>query len=191
MSAPRPCRERGLGLLEVLVALVVVSFGVLGMAGLQLTGMKHSSGGFNRTRALLLAENMATRLRINTPDEALAEVHAVYDGFDSGEDAGAFCAVPPRPYCQASAAGPASRCAPAELAAFDLWSVACGDRGDDAAGSRIDEALPSGRLAVSCDTSPCRVDSTWTIAVEWREGSGVSADPDDVETRSVRMRLRP
>jgi len=32
-------RQQGVGIVEVLVALVVVSLGVLGMASLQLTGM--------------------------------------------------------------------------------------------------------------------------------------------------------
>ena len=58
-----PLAERGLGLIEVLIALVIVSFGVLGMAGLQLTGMKHSAGGLERSKALLFAENIAARMR--------------------------------------------------------------------------------------------------------------------------------
>ena len=66
--------QRGLGIIEVLVALVVVSFGVLGMASLQLTGMKHSSSGFNRSKALLFAENMATRMRINDAGVAATEL---------------------------------------------------------------------------------------------------------------------
>ncbi len=33
-------RQRGLGIIEVLVALVVVSFGVLGVAGVPLFGLK-------------------------------------------------------------------------------------------------------------------------------------------------------
>jgi len=56
----------GVGILEILVALVVVSIGVLGVAGLQLTGMKHSAGGYNRFKATLFAENLAARMRTNT-----------------------------------------------------------------------------------------------------------------------------
>ena len=57
--------QRGLGIIEVLVALVVVSLGVLGVAGLQLTGMKHSAGSLYRAQALSLAEDMAERMRLN------------------------------------------------------------------------------------------------------------------------------
>ena len=185
----RPARraQRGLGLLEVLIALVVVSFGVLGMAGLQLTGMKHSAGGFNRAKAVLLAENMATRMRINTPNGVLA---AGYDGFDSAA-APTLCEARPMPYCQTSAAGAAGTCDAAELAAFDTFSVACGDWGDGAAGSPIARALPAGKLRVLCDDLPCRDDSIRTIEVEWEEGSTTSTDPEKVDTRIVSVRLRP
>ena len=59
-------RQSGVGIIEVLIALVVVSLGVLGMASLQLTGMKHSSSGYNRSMAVLFAENMASRMRAQT-----------------------------------------------------------------------------------------------------------------------------
>lgn len=192
MSGPHVPRQSGLGLIEVLVALVVVSFGVLGMAGLQLTGMKHSSGGFNRSKALLFAENMAVRMRVNGPGVAAG----AYDDFDTA-DWGGNCAVRPDPYCQASVAAggtvvAAERCGTAELAAFDLWSVACGDWGVDsggaAAGEGVVDALPEGRLQVVCDALPC---TTYTITVGWNEGSTVSDDPDAVDARRVQMRLRP
>ena len=191
-------RQDGLGLVEVLVALVVVSFGVLGMAGLQLTGMKHSSGGFNRSKALLFAENMATRMRINPPGAtALA-----WESFDSEPLGSARCDVKPAPYCQASAGVAAERCDVAELAAFDVWTVACGDWGTDAAGGGVLDALPEGRLEIGCGTPTCPDDATYTITVEWNEGSArtgapVAAGPagadaeEPGEIRRVRMRLRP
>ena len=187
-------RQGGLGLVEVLVALVVVSFGVLGMAGLQLTGMKHSSGGFNRSKALLFAENMATRMRINPPGAAAL----AWESYDSGSLGPAQCDVKPAPYCQASAGVAAERCDVAELAAFDVWTVACGDWGTDAAGEGVLDALPEGRLRVDCGATPCPDDATYTITVEWNEGSARSAasgavpDADALdEIRRVRMRLRP
>jgi len=56
-------RQQGIGIIEVLVALLVVSVGVLGVAGLQLAGLQNSAGSLNRAKALLLAENMSTRMR--------------------------------------------------------------------------------------------------------------------------------
>jgi len=180
-------KQKGLGIIEVLVALVVVSFGVLGMAGLQLTGMKHSTGGFNRSKALLLAENMATRMRINEEGVALA----AYDNF-LVEKADPFCTANlPTPYCQATETRAADACSAAQLASFDLFSVACGDLGSAGASEGVLGLLPRGKLSVDCDDTPCTKDSVWVIDVEWTEGSTQSRNPDDVTTRHVTMRLRP
>ena len=112
----RKRQQTGIGLLEVLVAMVVVSFGVLGLAGLQLSGMKQTSGGFNRTKALLFADDMVARMRLN-PAGVLA---GNYDGFDTSSLSAAQCAAKPAPYCQAhlSAAGTVvdgAACSAAEL----------------------------------------------------------------------------
>lgn len=178
--------ESGLGIIEILVALVVVSFGVLGMAGLQLTGMKHSTNGFNRSKALMLTENMATRMRINLT----GVLNRSYDGFDSSTDA-AFCSTKPSPYCQAYQGVAAEACTVDELAAFDLFSVACGDWGPNGSNGGVTGMLPDGAsLQVSCDDAPCTDTSTYTLSVSWPEKQTVSSEEAAV-TRRVQMRLRP
>lgn len=179
-------RQSGIGIIEVLVALVVVSFGVLGMAGLQLTGMKHSTNGFNRSKALMLTENMATRMRINRS----GVLNQSYAGFDSSADAN-FCQVKPDPYCQASKGVAAESCTVDELAAFDLFSVACGDWGPDGASGGVQGMLPDGAtLAIVCNGAPCADTSTYTLSVSWPENKTASSD-DAPEIRQVQMRLRP
>jgi len=178
--APYRRAQSGLGIIEVLVALVVVSFGVLGMAGLQLTGMKHSTSGYNRSKALLLAENMATRMRINQP----AVTAASYAGVDSNN---VDCATPPVPYCQARPSTGAVACTTAELAVFDIYSVSCGDLGTTA-DSGVKGMLPGGQLAILCNDAPCVANSSYTVTVTWNERAARS---DDQETRRVQMRLRP
>lgn len=184
--SPSMRRQRGIGLIEVLVALVVVSFGVLGMAGLQLTGMKHSTSGFNRSKALLHAENMATRMRINAAG-VLAGDYAAYDTATGA----AQCDLKPAPYCQASQGIDAAECDTDQLADFDLWSVACGEWGTADASGGVLDALPEGRLQIDCGAAPCAADAMYAITVEWNEGSTTSDDPDDVDLKRVQMRLRP
>lgn len=189
-------RQQGLGIIEVLVAVVVVSFGVLGMASLQLTGMKHSTGGYHRAKALLLAEDMATRLRINTPavktsvaaDQAYANRDSNLPSFS--------CTSKPIPWCQAeSTALTVPRCSPAQLADFDFFAVACGDWGSDGARLGATGSLPDGRLQVSCVPASaggdCAADALYQVEVSWNEGSTTKLDADEIKTRSVRMRLRP
>lgn len=179
-------RQAGVGLIEVLVALVVVSFGVLGMAGLQLTGMKHSTNSFNRSKALMLTENMATRMRLN-PQGVL---DGDYNNFDSQANA-AFCNAKPAPYCQASKGAVAQHCSVAELAVFDKFSVACGDWGPGGANAGVHGMLPQGsRLQVLCDDAACAADTSYTLTVSWPERKNSSSEDAPV-TRSVQMRLRP
>ena len=185
MSARTGCAQRGLGIIEVLVALVVVSFGVLGIAGLQMTGMQHGTGSLNRTKAIVFAEDLAERMRLNA---AGGRVDAAYD-IDESAGTGALCGAAPTPHCDASAAAAAAACDAGELAGFDVASVACGAWVDGAAtGGGIVGELPAGTLAVDCDDSPCAADSAWTVTVGWTEGGTASAA--DLE-RGVTMRLRP
>ncbi len=184
ISLQSKSNQRGIGILEVLIALVVVSFGVLGMASLQLTGMKHSSGGFNRTKALLYVQGMSGRIRLNT--EAVESL--AYAGFDS---ASLSCDTPPAPYCQASPVNAnAADCNPEQLAAFDLFTMSCGDLGSDGAKDGVLGTLPSGNLSVTCLSTPCEADSDYQITVSWAEGRS-RTNNDEFVTRMVQVRLKP
>lgn len=55
----------GFTLIEVLVSIVIVSFGLLGVAGLLSTGLRSTQGSLQRTQASLLAYDMADRMRMN------------------------------------------------------------------------------------------------------------------------------
>ncbi len=176
-------RQRGVGIIEVLIALLVVSIGVLGMAGLQLTGLQHSAGTFNRAKALMYAENMATRMRGNPP----AVQRALFDNYNSASES---CAARPAPYCQASANGAGASCTVDELARFDMAIVSCGDWGSGEPTQGVVNSLPNGTLDIACD-DPCRPNSTYTVNVSWTEGQRITSDRDDVLVRQVQVRMRP
>jgi type IV pilus assembly protein PilV len=89
--------QRGFGLVESLVALVVVSVGMIGIAVLYGQGLSASRTALNRTQAVNLAADMADRIRANR------RAGASYGG--AGEDND----------CDAG------DCATAELAAHDVW----------------------------------------------------------------------
>ncbi|MCY1212890.1 type IV pilus modification protein PilV [compost metagenome] len=55
--------QRGASLIEVLVALVLFSIGVLGLAAMQLTALKANQTASVRTHAIFLAYEMADRMR--------------------------------------------------------------------------------------------------------------------------------
>jgi type IV pilus assembly protein PilV len=57
--------NHGFTLLEVLVALVVLSVGLLGLAGLQLTSVTNTRDAYYRTQAITLSYDIADRMRAN------------------------------------------------------------------------------------------------------------------------------
>ena len=193
MAVPRGARQRGLGVIEVLVALVVVSLGVLGVAGLQMTGMQHGSGSLHRTVALALAEDLAERMRtVAAGSDGLPSGPGTYDDFDSATLGAGFCDAPPVPYCDARGGAPAQACDVAELVAFDRAVIACGasrwEAGTDGTGV-LGGALPAGTIAVACDEAPCTPRSVRTITVGWTEGDVIA--PGAGTDRRVTMSLRP
>lgn len=70
--------QKGFTLLEVLVAIVILSIGLLGAAAMQTTAITGNASAMNRTYALGLAEEMVDRVRVNagnTPN--------IYDGINT------------------------------------------------------------------------------------------------------------
>lgn len=99
-SAPR---QRGFSLLEILVALAVLSIGLLGLAALQTMSMRMGHDSYQRTQATMLAYDIVDRMRANR----------------AGLTAGLYSNVtfaynPTAPDCVASA------CSPTTLADYDI-----------------------------------------------------------------------
>jgi len=54
--------SRGFTLLEVLIALLIFSLGMLGLAGLMVVSVKTNQSAYQRTQASFLAQSMADRI---------------------------------------------------------------------------------------------------------------------------------
>ena len=65
MNASKNKAIRGFTLLEVLIALLVLSVGLLGLASLQTRGLAAGHNAYLRSQAVLLARDMAERIRAN------------------------------------------------------------------------------------------------------------------------------
>lgn len=57
--------ERGTTLIETLVALLVLSIGLLGVAGMQMTSLQSNRGAHLRSQAQVLSYDIADRMRAN------------------------------------------------------------------------------------------------------------------------------
>lgn len=74
--------QRGFSLIEVLVALVLLSVGLLGLAGLQLASLNSNVDALARSQATLGAESILERIRANAQDAARYATR-----FEDGADA--------------------------------------------------------------------------------------------------------
>lgn len=87
-SAARSYRQRGVTLIEVLVALVIVAVGLLGLAGLQVRGLSIQKDAHGRAIATQLALDLADRMRANR-DLASGFTPPVEYGFTAAYPTGA------------------------------------------------------------------------------------------------------
>ncbi len=149
----RKATQRGIGLIEILVAVVLVSIGFLAAAKMQVEGMRFSQSAYFRSQAYFMATDIIDRMRAN-PQGVAALAYA-------GKSTAAGL---PNPGCAAKA------CNESELAAQDLhdWSAQL----HPADGTN--PALPSGKdgsevvTARGVITRDAATDS-WTVTVFWAE----------------------
>jgi type IV pilus assembly protein PilV len=175
----------GFTLLEVLVAVLVLSFGLLGVAGLLLSTVQNNTIAAQRTTATFLAQDMADRIRQNInatkPIDANGNVQPVY--YLNSEGLATAC----------YGTSPTGPCATREgVAARDLflWNAQIKD-------SQV--GLPGGSGIVCKDLNPddgvsfanngCDNDefSPWVIKIFWvvRNEDRSSGAPANVQRLSM------
>lgn len=195
MIANRSTRAAGFTLLEVLIALVIASIGLLGLAGLQAASLRANHGAYLRSQAAFIASDIADRMRVNL-DATVAGNYQV------NPDPGVNPVVPANPgyNCMDNFTGTtnASECAPEELARADLfqWYTSLAGR------ESVPPLLPAGEASIACtdsdstDGEPCTRGSLHTITVRWdgnrTAATGRNCPPvNDSDLFCVRMALQP
>ena len=98
-------RQRGVSLIEVLITMVVVAFGLLGLAAFQAKAQVGSIESYQRAQASVLLQDMQSRLVGNSADAAsYVTTDPLGTGAPSGEDCTAQPAGSARDKCEWSAA---------------------------------------------------------------------------------------
>ena len=134
MTAPRG--QQGFTLLEVLIAIVIVSIGLLGVAAMQASTLKNAGSSKYRSAAITMTSDMADRLRANL--EGVMEGNfAVGTGYNRPRTALADAA-----YMTPDAGCRSSGCLPAAMVLDDLaaWQ------------ERLANSLPRGTGLVCIDS---------------------------------------
>lgn len=65
LSSALARRQRGVTLIEVLIAILVLSFGLMGLASLQLMTLRNNQSSFDRSRAIMAVYSIADIMRAN------------------------------------------------------------------------------------------------------------------------------
>ncbi|MEP7296026.1 MAG: type IV pilus modification protein PilV [Burkholderiales bacterium] len=73
-TSSKRLRQSGMSLIEVLVAILIFSFGIAGLIGLQARAMQYSTSAEDTTRAALLASELSSTIVLNQPNPRAAIV---------------------------------------------------------------------------------------------------------------------
>ncbi len=152
-------QQKGFSIIEVLISVLVISIGLLGMAGLQTTGIQQSHNSYLKTQASMLAYDMADRMRSNLQGVAAGHYNSVNNG--------ALDLITSEPVCADTNA-----CTAAEIADLDIyqWTSA------NATGS-IYSALPSGHGMIANNGGVFTISVLWDENRTGQTGTDCAGDP--------------
>ncbi len=162
---PAVYRQSGFSLLEVLIAVVILSVGLLGLAGMQVTSLKYVTSSLHRTQATSLAYDILDRIRANPNGSYITlftQPASTYNGSTSSNSGS-----------NDDCLGNTVTCNAASMTNFDLseWKTA------------IEALLPNGQGDVNVEAGTTRV----VITVQWEDKRDVQ-DPAANKILSVQMR---
>jgi type IV pilus assembly protein PilV len=155
------CRGRGFSLLEVLVALVVLSVGLLGIAKMQALALSSTTVASSRSLAAIEASSLADAMHANraywtSSSPVGTPITVAGTTVSSGPSAATSCAT---------------ACTAAGLAGYDLQQWA----------NALSALLPNDQATITCQgTTPvsCTIQITWsekTVAINAQEQAQLSA----------------
>ena len=116
-------KQYGFSLIEVLIAMFVFSFALLGIAGMMSISIRSNHNGYLRSQAIIASNNMAAQMRAN--------VAGLWSGTYNGS----------APIAISTSCDASSHCNSIELAQYDMeqWGV------------MLDQLLPNGTGLIECE----------------------------------------
>jgi type IV pilus assembly protein PilV len=149
--------QLGASMIEVLVSLIVLSTGILGMAGLQSESINNSKSSYYKTQATMLISDLSSRMRAN--GAGAAAKHYVYSGETKRySTTGTVCDEG----CNAS-----------ELAKSDLdeWI------------EKVKQSLPKSEVAISKDASG----EVYQLTLYWKDAGSTGVDLCEADTTTDKL----
>jgi len=147
-------RQRGITLIESLVAIVVAALGILGILGVQMRTLTDTQTTVRRAQAIRLIEDLSERMKVNP--NALHNLASYQIGWSTGTG------TPPLTPRAANQCDGSTACAGSALAQYDIreWKRS------------VERALPMGDANVFA--APGDLTRQLGVMISWRENE---ADP--------------
>ena len=164
-------QQAGFSLLEVLIAVVILSIGLLGVAALQAQSMRYNHQAYLRGQAVQLAYDMSDRMRANdsmidSNGDTTSTASGVRTGAYDSSDASGNSVAAANNSCAEIFGTAAADCNVLQLAADDLFNW----------NATLAAALPNGLGTVCLDSTPatvaCDGSGNHQIKVSWSELQG-------------------
>lgn len=153
-------KERGFAMLESLIAMVVILFGVLGIAGMQMYAISNTENARYQSLAVVLASTMSTKMQSNVAYWGTPPASITVNGSTITNGPATYAGTCVNTVCTA-----------AQMASFDLqnWGLAMAG------------GLPSGIATIACST-PAGAPSICTLTIGWSEKNVALTNATGAET---------
>ena len=157
-------KQRGITLLESMIAIVVAALGILGILGVQMRTLADTQTSMRRAQAIRLIEDMSERMKVNP--NALLSINDYTSSFaKKAEDySSADCST--------------SACTPTKQAAFDLklWKTS------------VQQTLPLGQASIFLAPGESASDNNRRqlgVIIAWRENEKEGTKSDAIDASKV------
>lgn len=158
MQCMSPKSQKGFNLIESMIATLIISVGLLGVAGMQILAMKGTGNAFQQGQASNFAKGLLEKMRSNP--------QGVFDGnyIADSSDKIQFPCVNLAKNCEDGV----TDCNAEELAKSDLYFAVCGY--DNKKSGSISTMFSSGKFEITCPT-PTTCEDQISLVINWDERS--------------------
>jgi type IV pilus assembly protein PilV len=171
-QAKKPSQSQGFSLIEVLISMLILAFGVLSMGGLQLASLRSSQSAANFSAAVTLAKDYTEMMRSNsTVSNNTSTVAGVNPYLFDSADAFTFTTTP-------SVDCKTTLCTGAQLSVLHIADWA----------GRITSQLPGGRAVVCRDPAPRNANGSYRWSCGTNAGTAVTVKLGWIDKRDKEER---
>ncbi len=158
-------RQAGASLIEVLIAILILSFGLLSVGSMLSFSIQMPKLSAYRATATHLASSQVERMRANPVGFAAGDYSAALDAASSWS----FTSIA---ISSSNCSYTGTQCTPATLAAADINEFR----------STVRRELPGGDIIMKCSDTPCAKTSYGELWVLWQEpGTFAALDPSSTD----------